>query len=237
MAAKPKKTPVPQTSGERLAAEVADMMKRWPDKLAETEAGSNDQWAGALICKAADKHGLYPKDVVLFPHILAKYGLTVKECTPAAVLIATQLDRFYNTNSQQVVAGINRMSALVTLQRAWIASGLDTVEAYLATVQPKLPEPVAQTPVTATIVASDQPGKASNRKGLIYGFPATAVLRWMGSEGWTREMAGKVLTHFGIDVSPATVQIQMKAGQTRDTTRGEPAKLTPGQANDIYEIL
>lgn len=73
---------------------------------------------------------------------------------------------------------------------------------------------------------ADKPATKKPRYALL-GFPVTAVLRWMGKAGWTIEQATKVVTRFGIDCSPTTIAIFVKAGANGQ--RGDPAPLTDDQ--------
>lgn len=68
----------------------------------------------------------------------------------------------------------------------------------------------------------------------LFGFPITAVLRWMGKNEWTKEEALKVVKHFKIECSPSTVGIQVKAGAKGE--RGEPANITAEQAGEMSAI-
>lgn len=68
----------------------------------------------------------------------------------------------------------------------------------------------------------------------LYGHPVTAVFRWMGKNGWTKEEALKVVEHFKIECSPLTVDRQIKAGSKGE--RGEPAEITTEQASEMSAI-
>lgn len=69
----------------------------------------------------------------------------------------------------------------------------------------------------------------------IMGHPATAVVRWMGVEDWEFSNAKKVLKHFKVSMADSTVRIQLAAG--KNGSRGEPAKLTLRQENELYDLL
>lgn len=76
--------------------------------------------------------------------------------------------------------------------------------------------------------------KAPKPRG-IYGHAATAILRWMGAEKWTREEAMKALKSLGSDVVEATANIQMKAGAKGGDCggRGPVPNLTPEQRAEL----
>lgn len=63
------------------------------------------------------------------------------------------------------------------------------------------------------------------------GHPVTAVLRWLGQQGYTVGQAKAAMTSLECPVNPATVQIQVNAG--KNGQRGEPAQLT---AKEIAEL-
>lgn len=44
----------------------------------------------------------------------------------------------------------------------------------------------------------------------IFGFPATLVVRTMGKNGFTKKQVLRVLKHYGVEMSPITVDIKMK---------------------------
>lgn len=66
---------------------------------------------------------------------------------------------------------------------------------------------------------------------LFFGYPTTAVIRWMGKEGWSMEKAKRTLRRFKQDVAEATIRAQLTAG--RQGTRGDPAKLSEKQIQEI----
>lgn len=82
----------------------------------------------------------------------------------------------------------------------------------------------------------EQPSKArEGRRYAIFGYPVTAVLRFMGTDAWTVEDAHKVVTALGCPVAIATVRAQVCAG--RNGQRGDPAKLTSSQVEKLYTTL
>ncbi len=68
----------------------------------------------------------------------------------------------------------------------------------------------------------------------LFGFPVTAVLRWMGKEGWTFHDARKVLDAYDLqEVADGTIRTQLGCGKRGE--RGEPAPLTPEQVKQLEE--
>lgn len=66
----------------------------------------------------------------------------------------------------------------------------------------------------------------------LWGNQPTAVLRWMGANGWSKEEAARVMEKRGVSVSKNTVQIQVAAGK-KGKGRGDPAALTKEQAEEL----
>jgi hypothetical protein len=67
----------------------------------------------------------------------------------------------------------------------------------------------------------------------VFGYPVTAVLRWMGKAGWSFEDAKKTLATLKVECSEATIKTQLGAGKSGQ--RGEPAPLTEDQAEQLRE--
>jgi serine/threonine protein kinase len=86
------------------------------------------------------------------------------------------------------------------------------------------PDPGIGTPVT--VGTTSKPPRYT-----LLGFPVTAVLRWMGKQGWTKEEALKALAYFKIDCSPLTVAAQISGGAKG--RRGDPAPITAEQAREL----
>jgi hypothetical protein len=82
-----------------------------------------------------------------------------------------------------------------------------------------------------------QPKQSKSKRPKIFEYPVTAVLRWMGVEGYNFQEAKKVLKQLDIDLSDITIKIQLKAGKDKDESRGEPAPITKQQANKIFQMI
>jgi hypothetical protein len=110
---------------------------------------------------------------------------------------------------------------------------LESVEkanvALRARVQ-RLTEERAKSPATMTSEGGRQ---------VIFGWAATAVIRWMGRQLWGFKQARKVLDKFGAkdSISDATIRAQLQGGRDENNPRGEPAKLTPEQEEQLTKAL
>lgn len=66
----------------------------------------------------------------------------------------------------------------------------------------------------------------------LFGFPGTAVIRWLGKQGVAFPKAKAILDKHGLgEMSESTIKIQLRAGLKGE--RGEPAKLTKDQAKQL----
>jgi SPP1 gp7 family putative phage head morphogenesis protein len=65
----------------------------------------------------------------------------------------------------------------------------------------------------------------------LWGLQPTAVVRWMGKEGWSFEDAKKALAASDVSIADATLKIQLRAGKTGE--RGDPATLTAEQIQQL----
>ena len=82
---------------------------------------------------------------------------------------------------------------------------------------------------------SERRGRAEGKKRTkLFEQPVTAVIRWMGADGWGFEDTKAVLKHFGVDLADGTIRIQLKAGKNGE--RGAPASISPKQERELYQI-
>jgi hypothetical protein len=66
----------------------------------------------------------------------------------------------------------------------------------------------------------------------VFGYPATAVIRWMGKNEWTFSESRAALNGLGnVEVSDATIRTQLRAG--RKGERGPAAPLTDAEAQEL----
>jgi hypothetical protein len=66
----------------------------------------------------------------------------------------------------------------------------------------------------------------------VCGYPATAVLRWMGLNGWKYADARAALNASGAaGISDITIRIQLLAGKKGE--RGEPAAINKSEAKEL----
>ena len=81
----------------------------------------------------------------------------------------------------------------------------------------------------------DAPKKTSTRRAKIHGYATTAILRWMGANGFTFEQAREALKHYGDanEISDASVKMQMYDGSTGKFRFGGLVELTHAQAAEL----
>lgn len=58
------------------------------------------------------------------------------------------------------------------------------------------------------------------------GYAVTAILRWMGANGFSTAQAKAAMASMGVEVSPVTCSIQVSAGRKGDSSRGPVPDLT-----------
>lgn len=88
--------------------------------------------------------------------------------------------------------------------------------------------------------------EGGGNRAYIFGYAVTAIIRWMGKNGWSTKQAKKVIDHFlGVgSISPATVQAQILGGRNiaklnRDDKgwRGDAPDLSPEQIKQLEDAL
>lgn len=76
-------------------------------------------------------------------------------------------------------------------------------------------------------------GVPENKRKKLWGYPPTAILRWMGNEGWKFREACRALLSLDIDVSPSTIRVQLNAG-AKPGAKKIP-ELTEEQSDKLYD--
>lgn len=78
-------------------------------------------------------------------------------------------------------------------------------------------------------------GKGGGTRISLFGFPVTAVIRWMGKDAWDYQDTKKALDKLQVQVAEATIRAQLRAGVKGE--RGEPAKLSKADVQELYNAL
>lgn len=81
-------------------------------------------------------------------------------------------------------------------------------------------------------VGTSMPGQSRIN---LFGHPITAVIRWMGKQGWDFSDASKALANVGGSCAEATVRAQLRAGKLGQ--RGEPANITSDEAKKLTQAI
>jgi hypothetical protein len=79
----------------------------------------------------------------------------------------------------------------------------------------------------------NSPGKRAK----IFGFPVTAVIRYLGAKGYSIIETKKFLKQADVDVADTTISIQHRAGKVGDEGRGPPAKLNKEQEDKVFQMI
>jgi hypothetical protein len=160
------------------------------------------------IANLADQNGIYPRHVATDAELLAKLGVDPSELTAD---IMASADRLFYRAIHETMDRINRYNARCTPTILPLAE-----EHFVQPAEESTPKP---------------PRKVTRAQ--IFGYPVTAVLRWMGKTGWDFEAAITAVTTItnAYSLSPSTVRIQLRAGKKGE--RGEPADITPSQAKKL----
>lgn len=123
------------------------------------------------------------------------------------------------------------------------------LEAVVAHLQGKLGQSVAHNneDTLASAVAAEQaaaPAVKEKKEGVstgprtvnrvsngvkVFEFSPTAVVRWMGQEGWTFDQAKKALTGYGVEVNDVTIKTSLNRGKRE----GNPAALSAAQKKEL----
>jgi hypothetical protein len=204
------------------------------------------------LADLADAKGMTPQALTEFPDHLAEAGLpavishavirrahelyrnaidamlwrldsrTVKEVAamPELNLTSAQIEAVTGKISRQEVVQFQKREE----KRAKASPTIDELQA-VASGETK-PEPKLIRVASAT---------SGPRVG-IFGYPATAVVRWMGAKGIGFNDCVAILKAQGCDnLSESTIKIQLRAGAKADASRGEPANLTEEQSTKLLQ--
>ncbi len=123
------------------------------------------------------------------------------------------------------------------LRREWGWSNYQeesTEDGFQNTGAPPKPSKDSKVLVRNNIVQVTE-GKKGGRRYSIYGFPVTAVLRWMGADAWDPQEVRKVMGKLQCPVEEDTIKAQLHAG--RKGERGNPAALSDQQVQELYQLL
>lgn len=178
------------------------------DLCLEAERGDKEHKLAAKLVRLADRFVMRPGDVVLHPNILAEAKLKQAKMTTRVVDIANSIERQWGLQLRMFL-------------EEWPGNKVE--------VPPPAPA------VVAPVVRGGVP-KPGKRTALL-GRHATAVIRWMGVEGWSFEEAKRTLRRLGVPVADATIRIQLRAGAKKDADRGPPAELTTEEGNALYDAM
>lgn len=208
------------------------------------------------LSKLADKHGVSVEGVAKDHDLLESAGISPKKVTPKTIAKAKAIDRTEMAAIQARVDALNKpileaekkaveevifhhiKKPALTLGEilSQVASGdmtLDKAQELLVLkagkTAPEKPAPT-KTPAKSTQQTTNTAPKAGRSQ--LFGYSATAVMRWMGANGWSFDKAMAAFTGMGVDdLSETTFKIQLRAGVKGE--RGDPAPVTDKQAKEL----
>lgn len=98
---------------------------------------------------------------------------------------------------------------------------------------------VRSTPIerveTSTTAKRSSPSPGVKKRMSWEGHGATAVIRWMGVDGWEFKQAQKVIRSLDLDIADATIRAQLYRGAKGKG--GDPAKLSTAQEKELYDRI
>ncbi len=165
--------------------------------------------AAAGLARCADENGVGVRDLInTMPEKLADWKIT----------------KFSESDIQTAESILHEISANISNR---VKNHNDSINAKLnPTAEVEYTEP-GRPERTA---AGDVPKRKKWNE-----YPITAVVRWMGVEGWNAKQATQVLEALGFDLSPATIAAQLRAGKMEE--RGPAADLNPQQEKELNKLL
>jgi hypothetical protein len=168
----------------------------------------------ADLVRLADSEGMTPRGVSKHIDLLAKIDLAPGDITDGVLKDATS----------RAIEATNELlrRARHYNERFGMHQEVDEQQLeprQLGEVQVKVRKPVKRGKVV---------------RGTIFEYAATAILRWMGKQGWDAEDAGVCLAAYGLGgMSDSTIYIQLRAGKVGDATRGPIPELTKAQVKEL----
>lgn len=105
----------------------------------------------------------------------------------------------------------------------------DATLAYILELESRIYALENGTPATPSTVQESTP---HTPLGDIYGHSCTAIIRWMGAQGWTNKQCMGVLVSYGVYPSPATIQTQR---QRQRKGLGKVPTLTDVQVTELVD--
>jgi hypothetical protein len=79
-------------------------------------------------------------------------------------------------------------------------------------------------------------GDSGKQRVKLFGISVTAILRWMGSDGWTKDKINTALEKLGLEIGEQTIISQRISGMSADSPRGEVPELSDDQANALRQL-
>jgi hypothetical protein len=166
----------------------------------------------AMLAELADAQSMRAIDVIRFPDLLKTVDLSPQQVTTALAHAADGVNR------RAVAALIEKYGANRPVTAADLPA--DLIEQLALNKKRKREQ------------RDGIPKDAPPSRKLLFGHAVTAVIRWMGVDGWNFKEAREALDSLGFEViSGVTINIQLKAGIKGE--RGAPAELNSHDARAL----
>lgn len=206
----------------------------------------------------ADKEGCSVEFIAKQTVLLKDAGINPKKVTPKTIVEAKAIDRAEMARIQAKVDELNKpildaekkelddvVFKHVKKPATEVKVDLDTILEQVskgeitpaqakALLESTVSKPKNTPSKTTTAKTEPKSGSVQPKAGRsqLFGFSATAVMRWMGANGWDFDKAWAAFAGMGVDdLSETTFKIQLRAGAKGE--RGEPAAVTAAQAKEL----
>lgn len=190
------------------------------------------------MCELAWKLGWWAADVAKDRARLLEAGIEIEDLTPDIIRRAHELDRADWRKVAKWCENRNRaIEARIAAKEQRPEFGaqlpLGTVRRVFDAPQDKEWEDSAGNPTPATQLKLSIEPESTGSRVKLFGFPATAVIRWMGKQKFTLAQATRALNDLKANVAKGTIQAQLRAGEKGE--RGDPAALTAEQEKRLKQ--
>jgi hypothetical protein len=192
-----------------------------------------------LIYLVAERVGVFEKDLRELYQVMGsrtkaicrEYGLKLKHLSRSNLLAASKVRDQYKQRGRQIRKEINdQPDRPFTV----VVEGDKELDPSLNGQHPLAPKSIRTGGEdSGGDVAPAATAQRPSTRYELFGFPVTAVLRFMGREGWTFADTRTALSKLGIECSDSTLRNQLRGGVKGD--RGDPGRVDQGTGEGVGE--